>query len=245
MTQMATRRMQADGYGRRRGFWVALVLIIVAVLVALDFGARAVAQRVMASEIESQAGLHSRPAVSIDGFPFLTQVAARNFSHVTIAMHDVPAGPVTLTSINADGRGIGLNNYAFNSGSIQTVTGTVLIGYQSLNSFIGGQLGGLSQVAPGAGIKLSPAGPDEVKATVNAVITSISLTWRVTRASGNKINLDLVSSNGPLSTILGGSGQNLTLPLPNLPLGLAIDNVAVNSQGITGTVSGHDVPFGS
>ena len=229
--------------GRRARRWVITLAVIVVVLVALDFGARVVAQNVMATKIEQQ-GLSRKPTVTISGFPFLTQVAAKDFSQVNISATDLTAGPVTITKVNATAHGIRLNSFAFNSGTISTVSGTALISFASLGDALSKQVGPLGQVLNGAGLNLTQAGPGEVKASLNLVVTSASATWRVSRLSGDRLNVRLVNSGGLPSGLLG-SIQDVTLKLPKLPLGLKIDSVSVTPQGVTGRVSGRDVPFGS
>jgi hypothetical protein len=219
------------------------IIVIAAVLLGLDFGARAVAESVMASKIQQQ-GLSSKPSVSIGGFPFLTQVANRNFSHVTISASGVPAGPVTITTINAAATGIRLSSYAFSSGTIGNVSGTALISFGSLASTLTTQFGPLGAILNGAGLKLTDAGPNEVRATLNLLITAGSAVWRVTRVSGNTLNIHLVSSNGLPPSLLG-SIQDLNLQMPKLPLGLTIDSVSVTPSGVVGLVNGHNVPFGT
>lgn len=244
MTQMATRRMPTGSHGTSRATrWLVTIVVIVAVLLGLDFGARQVAERVMASKIQQQ-GLPSKPSVTIGGFPFLTQVANRDFSHVTISATDVPAGQVTITTINAAATGIRLNSYAFSSGTIGNLSGTALISFGSLATTLTTQFGPLGSLLNGAGLNLTDAGPDEVRATLNLLVTSGSAVWRVTRVSGNTLNIHLVSSKG-LSPSLLGSIQDLNLQIPKLPLGLTIDSVSVTPSGVVGLVSGHDVPFGS
>jgi LmeA-like phospholipid-binding len=244
MTEITTRQMRADTYATRRFTrWVVTIIVIVAVLLGLDFGARAVAESVMASKIQQQ-GLPSKPSVSIGGFPFLTQVASRNFSHVTISASGVPAGPVTITTINAAATGIRLNSYAFSSGTIGNVSGTALISFGSLASTLTTQFGPLGSLLNGAGLNLTDAGPDEVRATLNLVVTTGSAVWRVTRVSGNTLNIHLVSSNGVPPSLLG-SIQDLNLQIPKLPLGLMIDSVSVAPSGVVGLVSGRNVPFGT
>ena len=244
MTQMATRRMRAGSSGSGRGTrWLVAVVVVVALLLALDFGARAVAQNVMANKIEQQ-GLHTKPSVSIKGFPFLTQLASRNFSDVTISAADVAAGPVTITTINAAGTGVRVNSYAFSSGTIGNVSGTALISFGSLASTLSTQFGPLGSILKGTGLNLTYAGPGEVRATLNLLVTNGSAVWRVTRVGGNTLNVHLVSSKGLPSSLLG-SIQNLNLQIPSLPLGLTIDSVSVTPSGVVGQVNGHDVPFGS
>lgn len=229
--------------GRRPRRVVLGLVVLVLLLVGLDFGARAVAEDVMATKIQQQ-GLTHKPSVSIGGFPFLTQVASKSFKQVTISDTDQAAGPVTITSFNATATGIKLNSYAFSSGTIGSLHGTALISFASLGNTLATQVGPLGSLLNGAGLDLSAAGPHEVKATLNLLVVSGSATWRVTRLSGDRLNISLVSSNG-LPTSLLGSIQDVTLKIPKLPLGLTIDSFQVTGAGIVGNVSGQNVPFGS
>jgi LmeA-like phospholipid-binding len=243
MTRTATRGMSGTSGSRRARGWIITVIVIVAILVGLDFGARAEAESVVASKIEQQ-GLNSKPQVTIHGFPFLTQLASRDFRQVTITANNVTDGTVTITSINATASAIRLNSYAFSSGTIGSLSGTALISFASLGNTITSQAGALGSLLHGAGLQLTDAGPDEVRATVNLVVTSGSATWQVTRLSGDALSIHLVNSNG-LPTSLLSSIQNLTVQLPKLPLGLTINSIAVTPSGVVGAVSARDVPFGS
>jgi len=227
---------------RARRFVIGLVIIIV-VLVVLDFAARVAAENVLASKIEQQ-GLQHKPSVTIDGFPFLTQVASRNFAQVNLAAADQTEGPVTITTINATARNIKVNSYTFSSGTIGSLSGTALISFASLANTLTQQVGPLASVLNGAGLALTAAGPDEVKATLNLLVTSGSATWRVSLLSGNRLTVRLAGSSGLPSSLLG-SIQNITLQVPKLPLGLTIDSVQVTGAGVVGRISGKDVPFGS
>jgi hypothetical protein len=244
MTRTETRSMRRPARGGRRGMRILIaVAIVVVLLAALDFGARAVAENIMATKIQQQ-GLSQKPDVSIDGFPFLTQVATKDFQRVTISTSNLAAGPVTITKVDATATGIKLNSYSSASGTIANVTGTALISFASLGNTLTQQFGPLGTLLNGAGLNLTAAGPDEVKASVDLVVTSGSATWRVTRLSGNRLHIGLVSSSGLPSSLLS-SIQSLTVQIPKLPLGLTIDSVTVTPGGVVGRVSGHDVPFGS
>jgi hypothetical protein len=235
---MATR-----GSGSRHaGRWIVFLVFIVAVLVGLDFAARAEAENVMANKIEQQ-GLSSKPQVVINGFPFLTQVASKDFRRVTITASNVVAGPVTITKVNAAATAVRLNSYAFSSGTIGNLSGTALISFSSLSNTLTQRFGALGSLLKGAGLQLTYAGPDEVRATINLVVTMGTATWRITRVSGDSLNVSLVGSSGLPSPVVSDI-QNLTLQLPTLPLELTIDSVAVTPSGVVGTLSGRDVPFG-
>jgi hypothetical protein len=244
MTSTVTRSLRRPARGGRRGVRALIVAaIVIVLLVALDFGARAIGENIMATKIQQQ-GLSQKPDVTIDGFPFLTQVASKDFQQVTISASNLAEGPVTITSVNATATGIRLKSYSSQSGTITNVTGTALISFASLGNTLTQQFGPLGALLNGAGLNLTAAGPDEVKASVDLLVTSGSATWRVTRLDGNRLHIGLVSSSGLPSSVLN-SIQSLTVRIPKLPLGLTIDSVIVTPAGVIGRISGHNVPFGS
>jgi hypothetical protein len=244
MTGGVTRRMRRPPRGRSRGrTYLLIIVIIIALLVVADFAARAVAQNIMAAKIEQQ-GLSQKPDVSIGGFPFLTQLASKDFQQVTVRAANLTEGPVTITKVDVTANGVRLKSYSSGSGTITSLAGTALISFTSLGNTLAQQFGPLGSLLNGAGLNLVAAGPNEVKASLNLVVTSGSATWRVTRLSGNELQVNLVASSG-LSSSLLRSIQSLTLHVPTLPLGLTIDSVAVISSGVTGRLSAHDASFGS
>jgi LmeA-like phospholipid-binding len=218
-----------------------VLIILIGILVALDFGARAFAESKVASEIQQQ-GFPKKPNVSIEGFPFLTQVIGRDFKDVNISSSNITEGPLLIQSINATMNGVHVNS-SFNGGSVDSLNGTLSVTFAALANAMTSEAGGLGSLG-GAGLTLSQAGNDEVKATLNLVITSGTAVWRVTRTSSGDISIHLVSSSGLTSSLLSGLG-NITIPLPHLPLGLTIQSINVTSSGLVGTVTGHNVSFGS
>jgi hypothetical protein len=244
MTRTATRRMRRTASGGRRvRRYVTVLVIVIVLLVALDFAARLVAENVLASKIEHQ-GLQHKPDVSIDGFPFLTQVASRDFQRVNLTAADQTAGPVTITTINATATHIKVNSFAFSSGTIGSLSGTALISFSSLGNTLTQQVGPLGSLLNGAGLNLTDAGSHKVKASLNVLVVSGSATWQVSLLSGNRLNISLVNSSGLPSSLLS-SIQDITLQLPKLPLGLTIDSVQVTPAGVVGRVSAANVPFSS
>ena len=229
---------------RRRGgclrSLVIGVVVIVILLVAADFVAKAVAQNVAASQIQKQ-GFPKKPSVKIEGFPFLTQVASHDLHQVRLSASDVPEGPVEITAVNAVANNIHLNS-GFNSGTIGQVSGTVLISFGSLSSTVTKELGPAGQLVASSGLHLSAAGPDEVKASVDLVVASGSATWRVTRVSGQELSVQLVASSGLPAEVLGPI-RSFSFSIPKLPFGLTIQNVSVTSSGIVGQISATNVAF--
>jgi len=229
---------------RRLRRWLIALLVVVVLLVGADFAARAVAEQVAATQFQKQGKLSVKPHVTIEGFPFLTQVATKDISDVKVGISNLQAGPVTFTSINANATGIKLRSYAFSSGTIGHINGTALIDFSSLGNTLSAEFGPLGQLLNGAGLNLTAAGPNEVRASLNLIVTTGSATWRITRVSGNELNIRLVASNGLDPSLLSGI-QNKTFSIPALPLGLTLDSLSVTPAGIVGTISGSNVPFGS
>ncbi len=237
---------QATGPGRRsrprrrRTIFLIILIVLVGLLVAADFGAKAIAENEVATQIQKQ-GISQKPAVSIAGFPFLTQVISRDVNSMQISWHDLQEGPVTFKSINAVLNGVHINS-SFNGATVSHLTGTAVITFGALSNAVSSQVGGLGAVG-GAGLTLTDAGPNEITANLDLVITSASATWRVTRLSGNRLNIQLVDSNGLPSQLLD-SVRNITIPLSGIPLHLQVQSVSITANGVVGTLTGQNVTFG-
>jgi hypothetical protein len=228
------------GGGCLRKLIIGLVVLII-LLVAGDFAAKAVAENVVASEIQKQ-GFPKKPSVSIAGFPFLTQVIGRNFKQVTISSKNIPEGPVDISSISAKASGIKLNG-GFSSGTVSRLAGSVLVTFPALNHTLNSQLGPLGSLLNSSGLSLSAAGHDEIKASLDLIVASGSATWKVSRVSGQELDIKLVRSSGVPSNALS-SLRDIHIKLPHLPLGVRIDSVHISSKGIVGHISGRNLAFG-
>lgn len=104
-----------------KAFLVFLVLLVV-VLVGADIGAKYYAERQVATALREEQGLAVDPSVSIDGFPFLTQLAAGRYSHVEVAAAGVDAPDLGPVTVSADLRDVALPASQVLSGSIGTFT---------------------------------------------------------------------------------------------------------------------------
>ncbi len=221
---------------------VIIVVAVLIVLVGLDFGARAVAENIMASQIKDQ-GFPKKPDVSIEGFPFLTQVISRDFSDINLNSTDITEGPLEIASVNATMSGVHVSTN-FQSGTIDHLNGTIDVTFTALANAMTSQAGGLTNALGGAGLTLSQAGPHEVKSSFDLVVLSGTAIWRVTRTGHNNINIHLVSTSGDLPSDLLGSIGDINVPLPSLPVGLSIQSISVTPNGLVGTVTGQNVKFG-
>jgi hypothetical protein len=230
--------MPVPGYSetrrrRRRWPWIllAVVVVLVVLFVVLDRVAVAYAENQAAQQMQSQ-GFPTKPDVTIEGFPFLTQVAARNFQDVHITASDVKEGPVTL-SITADATNVRLDP-GFQSGTIGHINGTGLIGFSSLASAAG--------VEGAPGLKMSAAGGNKVKLDMNVFGFNLSAIASIEQTGPDTFQVHLDSTAGIPASVLG-SLQKFTIHIPNLPLGLSIQSIQVTGQGVLIHATGSNVKF--
>ena len=99
---------QSPARQRRRSRWWLYVLIALVVLLVLlviaDRASVAYAENRMAQQIQSQ-GLSSKPHVSIEGFPFLTQVLGPGPAPGQHHCRHVTEGPVNIRNLVGDPAG--------------------------------------------------------------------------------------------------------------------------------------------
>jgi hypothetical protein len=225
---------------RRKGPLIALIILIaiLILLVVSDRVANAYTENQMASQIQSSLGLSGKPDVTIQGFPFWTQLIARDFKTV-----DVTASNETINSASAGGGALeiaslnstlhGLHFQGFSSGSSATVdqfNAAALITFAAL-----GSIGGVPQ-----GVTLTQDGPNQVMATVSLGPLSASATAQVTVSGPNQIRVHVTDFGGIPANLLGNFGD-FTVTIPKLPAGVTIQSVSVTQQGVMVTITGQNV----
>jgi len=231
---------------RRRRPWrtvIIVLIVLLGLLVAADFAARAFAQNKMASEIQQQ-GFPKKPDVSINGFPFLTQVASRDFKNIQVSSSNITEGPLLIQSIHATMTGVHVNS-SFQSGTVDHLNGTMTVTFSALANAMTSQAGALGSLVS-SGLTLSDAGNNEVKASLNLLggLASGTAVWQISPSGPNEIHAHLVSSSGIGSAALSGI-SDITVPLPKLPMGMTIQSISVTPTGLVAVVTGHNVSFGS
>ena len=212
---------------RRRWPWITLIVIIL-VLVGADRGALAITENAMASQFQSSVGLSGKPHVSIPGFPFLTQLAARDFKTVNVSATDETTGPLEIASLTATAHGMHI--HGLNSAEIDQFTASALVTFTAL-----GNAGGIPQ-----GITLSQDGPNKIQATVSIGPLSDSATAQVTQTGPNKVTIKVIDAGGIPASVLG-SFMDFTITIPKLPAGVAIQSISITQQGLMITATGSHV----
>ena len=220
---------------RRRRRWPLITLIvIVVVLVVGDLAAKAYTENQMASSIQSSLGLSGKPHVTIQGFPFLTQLAARDFrtvnvnaSNETIKASSAGSGLLEVASLTATLNGMHI--HGLNSATIDQFNASALVTFTAL-----GNIGGIPQ-----GITLSADGPNQIKASIDILGFSSTAVAQVTKSGSNQINVKVIDAAGIPASVLGNLAD-FSFSIPKLPAGVTIQSISVTQQGIQITASGQN-----
>jgi hypothetical protein len=214
---------------RRRWPWITLIVIVL-VLVGGDRAANAYTEDQMASQIQSSLALSGKPSVTIQGFPFLTQLAARTFNTVDVTASNETAGPggqLEIASLTATLHGMHI--HGLKSATVDQFTASALVTFTAL-----AHAGGIPQ-----GITLAANGPNQIKATVDILGLSSDATAKVTQVGNDKINVKVTDFNGVPADVLGNL-TDFTFSIPKLPAGVKIQSISVTQQGLRITASGRN-----
>jgi hypothetical protein len=103
-----------------RGFLVTL-LVLVVLLVGADFGARWIAEDRVATQLQSQLKLDSKPTVDIHGFPFATQAAAGEYDSVTLTAEHIPYRQLEDITLVADLGQVSLPPQSLIDGTVRSI----------------------------------------------------------------------------------------------------------------------------
>jgi hypothetical protein len=220
---------------RRRRRWPLITLIvIVVILVVGDRAANAYTENQMASQIQSSLGLSGKPSVTIQGFPFLTQLAARDFrtvdvnaSNETITAGSAGSGLLEIASLTGTLHGLHINS--LNSATVDQFSASALVTFTAL-----GNVGGIPQ-----GITLSADGPNQIKANISIGPLSDSAVAQITQTGSNQINVKVIDAGGIPVSLLGNLA-NFSFSIPKLPAGVTIQSISVTQQGLRITAAGQN-----
>jgi hypothetical protein len=115
-----------------------IVLLVLAALLAIAdrVGVR-VAERRLATQIQTELDLQQTPEVSIRGIPFLTQALRGHYREVRVKLPDVDSGP--LQNISVDARLLGVHaplgkvlRGRLDEVPVDRITGDLTVGYEEL-----------------------------------------------------------------------------------------------------------------
>ncbi|MBA0053096.1 DUF2993 domain-containing protein [Streptomyces sp. AJS327] len=232
-----------------------VILAVLAVLfVAADRLAVGMAEDEVAQQIKDSNGMTEAGEVdvSIDGFPFLTQFATKEFDKITVNVSDVTARSgarqVTLSSLTADLSDVRLSD-GYSSATASHATGTALISYDALTKAADKDVnlgwGGKSDSGRGQVRVDAQVGPLTRACALLKQDCSVRATVGV---SGNKIKLR--ATRIPASKVPGveeavRKKTDFDRAIDGLPDGLTLKRAVPTQKGIELTVEGEDVPLNS
>jgi hypothetical protein len=238
-----------------RRFLIAVVLFLIVILVAADRLGAIVGAHVLATKLQADERLPSRPSTSIGGFPFLTQAVGGKYSDVTVTASAVPVNSVTVTTLTAHLHGVHVPLGKVIHGSVSQVPvnrvdGTAYVSYADANSYLEGHSppGALVSLAPGVGGQLRVT----EKARVAGHRVSLTGTGRVTVVGHNVVNVAITSLKAStkaagvaLSAAIPLRLRHVSIPLPGLPFRFTLTSVTASATGVTASGSATHVVLGS
>lgn len=230
---------------RRRRRWplvlpiVLLVLVVAAV--AADRIALGVAEDRAASALQSSQDLNHKPDVTVEGFPFLTQLIAGSFGEVVVSANDVTAGrahDVRLQKVVVDLHHVTVPS-DYSSVHADTATADGSFGYDELSHLLG------TPVRAGSGGRLIAEPSVHVlgqtfSGTVSAVVHASSahgLTFDNPRVSVNGVNVPSVVAR------LLAEVFTRSISLAGLPFHVQVTGVEVTPDALVVKLAGRDLTY--
>ncbi|MFI6491462.1 DUF2993 domain-containing protein [Streptomyces sp. NPDC050564] len=238
-----------------------IILIVAVVLgglfVIADRVAVGFAEDKAADRIKSTEGLASTPDVSIEGFPFLTQVAGGELDDVKIGIKNyeastggtgAAASTIRIDDLSAEMHGVVFNG-DYSSATADSATGTASISYAELLKAAKAEP---TQVASGVSarvIGLSDGGNGKIKVTIEATVLGTKLPQPVSVLSSVSVSGDTVKVHADSLPKLGvelaeGRIRAITdfqQKIDELPGGIQLDKVEAAKSGVDISVKGSDV----
>jgi hypothetical protein len=221
-----------------------ITLAVLAVLfVIADRIAVALAESEAADQLRQSRQTDGKPEVSIDGFPFLTQLLGGELDKVHASAEGMRAEDTEGTSLRITKFSADLHDVKFSDGfataTARGASGTVRISYADL-----------SAAAP-PGVRISYGGPSskagvsEVKASAGIpVLGEQSVTSEISLVDGDTVRVRAKSV--PASSIPGAEERireylDFDKQVTGLPEGMRLDSIEADESGIVIELSGKDV----
>lgn len=246
-----------------------ILLIVVVVLgglfVAADRLAVGFAEDKAADKLRSNENLPERPDVSINGFPFLTQVAFGQLDEVTIGIDRYEASTkgatggdgaggkgadtILIEDLSARMKGVEFSG-DYSSATADSASGSARISYAELLK--AAQVEPVN-VAPGVTakvVRLSDGGHGKVKVTVEATVLGQKLRQPLTVMSTMRVDHDVVKVHADTLPKFGGVATpesrvrqitDFQQVINGLPAGIHIADVTAAPDGVHVSVTGSHV----
>ncbi|MFF3332369.1 DUF2993 domain-containing protein [Streptomyces sp. NPDC002888] len=177
--------------------------------------------------------------VGIEGFPFLTQAASRDFSHVTLTAGrfyvdtttNAQGGYLHIDRLRLDLRDVKVTSLTARSAEANLATGTLTLSYKELSGVV-------TRLAGGGPLRVSQApGSDGQAARVKVSGTAGG---RALDSTGT-----LLAQGTELSLTVPGAERATTAWRVGLPEGVGFTAARATANGVEISLVGHQVTLGS
>ncbi|MEU0474761.1 DUF2993 domain-containing protein [Streptomyces olivaceus] len=236
-----------------------ILLIVVVILgglfVIADRVAVKFAEDEVADKLRSTENLSSTPDVSINGFPFLTQVAGGELDEVEVGIDGYEASTgnggdtIRIADLSARMKGVEFSG-DYSSATAATATGTATVSYDELMKATKSES---TDVAPGVTAKvvgLSDGGGGKIKVTVRATVLGVEYPEPIDVLSSVTVKNNDVSVVADGLPEIGGKQlaesriraiTDFQQTIDELPGGIKLDKVEAAKDGVEITVKGSNV----
>lgn len=233
---------------RRRGrllVWLLLaVLFLAVVLVVVDRIAVKVVEHRLAARIQTSQQFSARPDVTIHGFPFLTQVLAGKYGHVTLqARSPITEQGVELTNADVEMHGVTVKTSDALNGRVSTLpvrsgTGSAFISYAAITTALNkdtSSLGVALSIKGGAPGHATISGPFGLSLGVKAKVTDGQLTVTADPS-------DIAQLPALVQPLVTSALQN-PIRLPPFPFNVTLSSAQLEPTGVELQAVAHNATF--
>ncbi|MQA94665.1 MAG: DUF2993 domain-containing protein [Streptosporangiales bacterium] len=216
---------------------VIFLVVLLALVIVGDWGLKQAAEREIAKRVAAKVRLTEPPEVTIDGYPFLTQMLSGRYESIHLVSGQISRGEVRVKSLDVRLNGVTapLEKLLANSGDSITATSataTALVPYGEVQRRVPEGL----TVAP-AGEFLQLSGEFSVAGVKVPVKSKLKL--KVTRRGIVAVPKEVQVGRFPASAVRNRLG--FTVPLRELPMKLKVTGVKVTPGGLQVNARGTQV----
>jgi hypothetical protein len=218
-----------------------VLVVIVALLVALDRIGDVVAERFAADTIQSNQHLPHRPDVDITGFPFLSQLATGDFDEVIVSDNEVPIGGnsvgLKLSTIR-----ITLHNVHV-ARDLSSVRAHRAVAVATMNyADLGRALGG---------VRIRYVGHGRIRAAKSITVAGHTLSGAISARpslAGDAVTFGQTRIDQAGELIAAAAGIldkifNVRLPLGGIPFDVRVRSVHADKAGLQLTLAGRNLSY--
>ncbi|RPE42775.1 DUF2993 family protein [Streptomyces sp. Ag109_O5-1] len=236
------------------------ILLIVAVVlgvlfVVVDRVAVHFAEGEAAGKLKTTEGLASDPDVSINGFPFLTQVASGTLDDVEVSIKDYDATTGTagktirIGDLHADMKDVSFSG-DYSSATAESATGTALISYAELLKNAKAAPTDMGLGFTGQVVGLADGGNGKINVTLDVTVPGVSAHQKVTVLSTVTVKDNTVQVHADNLPKLAGvslienrfrQAADFRQAINQLPGGVQLDKVEAAPNGVEIAVKGSNV----